>query len=333
MTLSEPQQPRLDVPEGLNRAIEFTRRMMFNPFDFGTWLNIGVMAFISNLAEGGGGFGGANFQFRSAGNDTFNSPEIRAQLLEAKAWVIAHQALIVLIVVGVIVLSAAIGLLLLWLSCRGKMMLLRAVARQDVRIGENWSAVARPAWSLFLFRVSYGLVYLVILALIVIPSLVVVWTQIERNQNHISHYVAVLFPALTLLGLLAVVGMLVSGLLNGLVTPLMYLFDLSCLDAWRRVLALSRGNVLRILLFLVIRVACAIGIGMASLLVGCFTCCIGLLPVVAQTVFAFYYVFERAFSYCTLESLGPEYRVFTPEPGETPPPPPPVVNGPYPGIS
>lgn len=327
MTILEPPQPRLNIPEGINRAIEYTRRFMFNPFDFGTWLNVGVMAFIASLASSGGGGlgGGANFQSRYSNTpDTFEVKSVQEGISNGKEWLAHNLPLVVMAGAAILVIAILLGLLLLWLSCRGKLMLIRAVAQRDVRIGENWIAVARPAWSLFLFRIVVSLVSLLILVAVLAMGAVMVLGQIQQGTNHVFQYFRIVMPVLALGGLLWLCVVVFEGVLDGLVTPLMYHFDLTCLDAWRRLGAIARGNGWRILLFVVIRVAYTMGVGLASAFVGCFTCCIGFFPVVRQTIFAFFYVFDRAFSLYVLESLGSEYQIILPDPRDAVPAPPPL---------
>ena len=67
-------------------------------------------------------------------------------------------------------------------------------------------------------------------------------------------------------------------------------------------------------LFLVIRFAYFIAFGIASVLIGCVTCCIGFLPVIHHTLFAPFYVFDRSYSLYVLESLGPDFRIIQPAP-------------------
>ena len=48
----------LSVIDPINPAFARTKRILFQPFDFGKWLRLGFCAFLMGLAEGGGGGGG-----------------------------------------------------------------------------------------------------------------------------------------------------------------------------------------------------------------------------------------------------------------------------------
>lgn len=84
-------------------------------------------------------------------------------------------------------------------------------------------------------------------------------------------------------------------------------FDLPCLQAWGVFMSLLSGNVLAIIGFLLLRFLYSALAGIVMMLVGCVTCCIGLLPVISQTVMSPYYVFDRSMSLYMLQDLGPEY--------------------------
>ena len=63
---------------------------------------------------------------------------------------------------------------------------------------------------------------------------------------------------------------------------------------------------------MVIRFLYLIPFAVAAALAGCFTCFIGFLPIVHHTLFAPFYVFDRAYSLFVIESLGPEFRIIQP---------------------
>jgi len=72
----------------------------------------------------------------------------------------------------------------------------------------------------------------------------------------------------------------------------------------------------------VLKMVFVIVTGITALLAGCFTCCLGFLPVIHHTLLQPLYYFERAWSLCLLRQAG--YDLFpAPPPGSLPLPPPP----------
>ncbi len=118
---------------------------------------------------------------------------------------------------------------------------------------------------------------------------------------------AALSPIIGFFFLTSLVISIVSVLQTCFVSPLMLRFDLPCLQAWGVFMSLLSGNVLAIIGFLLLRFLYSALAGIVMMLVGCVTCCIGLLPVISQTVMSPYYVFDRSMSLYMLQDLGPEY--------------------------
>ena len=299
---------RLDVTGALDRAIQHAKRVLFRPFDMGKWLSFGVIVFLEVLLQGGGGF---NFNLpsnRSSGSGADVGEIVRA----GHDWVVAHLAVILMIGIPLLVFAFAFGIVMLWLRSHGQVMLIRAVAENDARIGENWRETRAAAWSLFLFRLVLNLISFTCVVLALAIGVVLVLGIASRGGASAWHFVMGLLPLLGVGLTLALVLTLIQTLLRNFVSPLMVHLDLPCLAAWSKLREIARGNLLRIALFILIRFVYLIAFGIAALLVGCLTCCIGFLPVIHQALFAPFYVFDRAYSLYVLESAGPDLRIISP---------------------
>ena len=148
------------VIEPISPAIEHTKRVLFDPFDFGKWLRLGFCAFLMGLGEGGGGGSHGGQSGVRAGNADFDP---------AVEWVRENLPLVVAIVAGVIVLGLLFWLLLTWLSSRGHFMFLDGVVRNRGAVVEPWREYRREANSFFLFRVCLGLfIFAVVLMVLAI---------------------------------------------------------------------------------------------------------------------------------------------------------------------
>jgi hypothetical protein len=236
---------------------------------------------------------------------------------QAKDWIVGHLA--VLIPVGVLLLALFIclGILFIWLRSRGTMMLIRAVALDDPQIGVNWHESRETGFSLFLFRlVIGGLAFLAFILFFAAAALGVLNEAAQRTQE-IWPYIANLLPLIIVGICLGLAFWLVEILLRNFVAPLMYRSNLNCLSAWREFSTLCQGNVLKIVAFIALRFLYHIPFVILAFLAGCFTCCIGFLPVVHHTLFAPFYVFDRAYSLYVIESIGPEYQIIQYTPAES----------------
>jgi hypothetical protein len=78
-------------------------------------------------------------------------------------------------------------------------------------------------------------------------------------------------------------------------------------EGWKRFWAVGHNHLGGIVLFFFLRICVAVGAGIVGVIAGVFTCCLGFLPVLHQTLMAPYYVFERAWSLEVLASMSPDF--------------------------
>jgi len=290
----------MNVTASLSAAWTHMKRTLF-PFDFKKWLCLGVIIFVETLFQGGGG--------RGSGSGNGGPPNVADGVNQAKDWIIEHLAVLVPIGVFLLALFICLGILFIWLRSRGTMMLIRAVALDDPRIGVNWHESRETGFSLFLFRLVFGALAFLAFILFFAAAAVRVLSEASQGTQEVWPYIVNLLP-LVIVGIcLGLTFWLAETLLRNFVAPLMYRSNLNCLSAWREFSTLCQGNVLKVAAFLAIRFFYHIPFCILALLAGCFTCCIGWLPVIHHTLFAPFYVFDRSYSLCVIESVGPEYRI------------------------
>ncbi len=297
------------VTEPIERAMGYTRRTLFQPFLFNRWLSLGVIIFFESLVQGGGATG-----VRIPGSGSHGSGGAEESLSEAinqgVAWVTAH--LIVVVPVGALVMALILGFLVViaWIGSRGQIMFVRAVALEDASIGENWHGARETYGSLFHFRLFLMGAALVVSALALLFMGAVAIGLAAQGIDSIWPYMFAMLPALLVWVPFSIGVWIVGLLLRNFVAPLMWLRTQSCADAWREFGVIARANKLSVALVLLLRAAYFLGFAVVSLLIGCMTCCLGFLPVLHQTLFAPFYVFDRAYTLGVLESLGPDYAFF-----------------------
>ncbi|GMV92757.1 MAG: hypothetical protein AMXMBFR82_25350 [Candidatus Hydrogenedentota bacterium] len=306
---------RMRVMDAVQASIDRTRTMLFEPFDFERWLTFGVIAFLDIFLAGGGlSRSGARFSGQGQGGSQ-SSPNLDG----VAEWLGENAVLIVMIAVPLILIALAIHVGLMYVGCRGQVMFVRSVSMNGGKLGEHWSAVKQPAWSLFLFRLGLLAVWLVFVLVLILFFLVAVGLQGGFRSGEALLYTLIPFGLVVVAGW--VVLALIQVMLRAFVVPLMWARDLSCTEAWQVFVPLAKANAGSLAGFVLIKIAYSIGFSIATLFVGCLTCCIGLLPVVHHTLFAPFYVFDRAFPMEMLAMSGEdEGTLFAPVPYEAPPP-------------
>ncbi len=348
MSDSRTSPGRMAVMGSIEAAIGRSRDMLFRPFDAQKWLCLGIIIFIASLGScngGGGGSNGVGSGGGGAGNAggggevadglRFEPAELiltfESHFLGSlrSAWELLGHAsehlgnwiwFVYALCLAFLLAGLAFGLVLAYLGSRGQLMFVRAVAKDDAGIGSNWKAAGPHATSLFLFNIVFGLASGLVLLLVVAFGYAAIHGRAVAEVNDIWAYVAGLVPYILALLALAVLFSAIKVLVSDFVVAIMYSYDLSCIRAIGEFTHLMRGNILRLILFLCVKLLYSVVFGVTCTVIGCLTCCIGILPIIHQTLFAPYYVFDRAFSLYMLQSAWPEaFRIEE----VTPPPPPP----------
>lgn len=300
----------MDVTRGFDTATERTKRLLF-PFDLNVWFAVGVTV----LAESCAGPPSFNLQI-PGGNFGGGGSGVEAQ--NAIAELLGNPIVIALIIAGL-----GVGLVLAvvgqWLGSRGTMMFIRSVATLDTGLGDNWNAAEKPATSLFWFQLAMMAIGLVPLLF----GLGAVAISSQMFTNFDGPVMAVIVLAGLAFLVVALVLSVVGSFTRNIVAPLMWRFDLSAVDGWKLLQRIAaQGNTGQLALFLLLRVVIGFAMGIVTMIVGLVTCCIGLLPLVNQILFAPLHVWERSFGLAAVESLGPDFSMFTatapPEPPKDP---------------
>lgn len=301
----------------LRRAWARMKGILFNPFDLGKWLVIGFSAWLARLAGGGGG-GGTRFNLR---RDHAATLHVRQFLRGAWEHLRAHPHWLALIILGVAVV-AVIGLLLLWISSRGKFIFLDNVVHDRARIAEPWRRFAERGESLFLWR--FGFLLACVLALAVLGTVAVV----SAGGFSGFGFGSVRATTITVLAALAVVGWgiacaYVSLFLDSFIVPVMYKDGIGAVEAWRRLVPWIELHFGAFLLYGLFLLGLAVAIGVGVVVVGLMTCCVGLLlvvlPYVGTVILLPFLVTYRAFSLEFLAQLDAGFVIF---PEQTAPPSP-----------
>jgi len=241
--------------QALTPAIERTRRLLFSPFRWGTFLKLCAVAVFTE------GFGG-NFSFSNhtpaaphppAGSSPSLStaPDLSPFHL-SPGWI----ALIAAIVLA----SLVIGFLLFYLITRLRFSLFHCLAYQVRELRPGWNLYREQANRFFWFNVVVALGFLLLIALTVLPFVFgfIRMYQASRAGAHfdVPLFLSLFFPLLALLIVIALLAVSIDILLRDFMLPHFALEDASAGTAWTAVrtrIAAEKGSfflyaVLRILL-------------------------------------------------------------------------------------
>jgi hypothetical protein len=325
--LTPSSSPReISVTDVIEPAYERVKQMLFRPFNLSKWITIGFCAWLAGLGETGGGGGGFN-GFNGGGSNHHGNrgqglEEFRHFYQQAQDYFLLNIGWIVPLAAIVVLLSLALWLAVLWLSCRGKFMFLHCVALDKAEVEVPWKKFAGAANSLFWFRLWVGLAGMVLMLPMLVFSAVLVVKMLLRGEPNLP---AVLLTAgLAMAFLLFALGFgVIHKFLVDFVVPIMFLRGGSCLAAWGEFYALLSAHFWQFVVYLLFQIVVNMVLGMMILLAILVTCCIAgcvmllpfvgtvLLPFVGTVLLLPVLVFQRSYPLYYLAQFGPRYEVFS----------------------
>jgi hypothetical protein len=301
-------------------VINFTRafdsaweRMMvilFRPFDLNKWFVIGFSAFLAGLLSGGNGFNGS---FNRQGNFSMpNQQTLNQSMNSAISTLSALQTgFIALMACTVLVVGLALAALMNWLGARGQFLLLDNIVRNRGAIAEPWRRYARQANRVFVFHLICLGASLAVMLVLGVPAVLIGLPAITHHAWPRGLALAGLLGVGALYFIFCLLFFCLIFLFREWGVPLIFRRDLTLGQAVGQTWGIIRRWPGPTFLFLLVRVALALGLIAISLLVCCLTCCLAALPYLGTVVLLPVLVYIKCFSLDCLAQLGPSYDIWT----------------------
>jgi hypothetical protein len=312
---------RIQYITPLSRGITRTRMALFHPLDINKWFAIGLAAFLAGLADVGfPSIPGFNI---SRGSQ-FNLEQVLYFPQRTWEWLGNHPGWV--LAIGLVVfLFSIISLVIMWLSSRGKFMLLDNVVHNRSQVVAPWYEYRDEGNSFFLWNLSWGIVFFAISIVYVLLCFLGPQRIYEGSGGGHSLIVPAIIAGLGLT-VLSIIGVFIFILLRDFVIPIMYRDRISTGKAIQKFLPLLSSHIFYFIGYGIFLFCLALVIVIGVVIAGCATCCIGFLilfiPYINAVILLPISYALRSFSVEFIEQFGPEFRIF-PKPEDTIPPPPP----------
>jgi len=319
---------KIEILTPFNLALEWTKQVLFRPFDLEKWLVIGFAAFLSHLAGGSGtGFNFNPASFRNRGNWDFRttSHNLYSTSDHVSLW------LILFVTAAILVIMIAVVLVLLWIGCRGRFIFVDCVVRNRGAIKEPWRELGEVANSFFGFLLVTLLIF--VLMAFVAGSPFILWLALHHGDVSFG-------PAMVLgIGLwiaFVFIFALAWGLISQFMIVTMYRRRCGAVEAFRSTVSLMMSDPVPFILYILFLFVLTILVAMISCVATCVTCCIAAIPYVGTVILLPLYVFLTAYPLLFARQFGSDWDAWanltaptlavpptTPAPPVQPPPPPP----------
>ncbi|MGD0733042.1 MAG: hypothetical protein ABR956_17385 [Terracidiphilus sp.] len=234
----------LSAPDSVSLAVERTREFLFNPFAWGTYLKLGLVAIIT---EGvGGNLSSSSHGSSSSGNGhTMESPfHLQPELIAA--------------IVAAVLLAIVISIFVFYLITRLRFAYFHCLVYKTKEIGPGWRRYRAQALRFFWLNVVVGICFGAVLVLIAIPFAAGFWRVYRESQLNgqldWGLLVSLVLPLIPIFILLALAGILTDVILRDWMLPHYALGNASAGEAWSEVWARISAEKRQFLVYALLRV-------------------------------------------------------------------------------
>src|SRR4030095_15726075 len=167
---------------------------------------------------------------------------------------------------ALVIVCLAIGLVLIWLNCRGKFMFLHCVVLDKAEVSEPWRKFKRAGNRLFWFRCVLGLIgFVVVLPLLALAG-IMIFAMIAHHHARAGAVLGLIGVGIALIAVGILFG-LIGKFTTDVVVPIMFLRSRNCREGWVELLGLLSANVGHFVLYVLFQIVLGLAIGVMVLLV------------------------------------------------------------------
>jgi hypothetical protein len=248
--------------EALSGAIGKTKELLFDKFNVGFWLRLGLIAFLI-----GGGSSGS-FNFPGGGGD---SSKDGAQMPD----ILANLSTYITIIVAVIAVILIIVLIFSFINSVCQFMFIEVLATGEVELLRGFKRNLEKGFSLFLFNLGISILTIILLAATVGP-LAYYGIKNSETLSQISMWGMVAVGILIVL-IIAIIMSIVGFFIRDFAIVIAYQEGKGMIDACKRLWTILKTNVKQFIVYILIKVV-------LGLFAGVIMCVIGLIVLVISIV-------------------------------------------------
>ncbi len=234
----------ISAPDAVSLAIQRTKEFLFKPFNWGTYLKLGLVAIITE------GLGGNSNSSTRGGKPSGHGPHFPSPFHIAPEWIA--------IIVAAVLLAIVVSIVVFYLITRLRFAYFHCLIHNSKEIRPGWWIYRTQAARFFLLNLVVGLCFLLLLGLIAIPFAAGFWHVYQETQAGASLDVGLLLslvlPLIPIILLFVLAGVLSELILRDLMLPHIALDDATAGEAWSQVWARIMAEKRQFLVYALLRV-------------------------------------------------------------------------------
>jgi len=273
----------ISAADSVSPAIQRTREFLFRPFQWGTYLKLGLVAIITE------GIGSNSRSSEHGGHPAGNGPTGIPPFHLAPEWIAA-------IVAGALVVLV-VSMVLFYLVTRLRFAFFHCLIHNTKQIRPGWQLYGAQAMRFFWLNVVVGLCFLLLAGLALLPFAAGFWRVFQETQHgsqpDVWSVLTLVLPLIPIILLLLLAGVLADLILRDGMLPHFALDNATAGEAWAqvwaRIKAEKRQFAVYALLRVILPVIAMIGLFFLLLLPG-----LGLAAALASVEFGLHSIFADA---------------------------------------
>jgi hypothetical protein len=242
----------------ISSAFEHTKQQLTQPFRFGQWTRLAVLALATGELSSGGGCGNTWGRLGSLAKPNHSQNFVDpADLLRS-----INPALIGSLVLLAVVSGLILMLIWIYVSSISRFILFESVLRKHCdSFGVGWNRWHSRGMSFFWWQLGLAILGLVVMAVLLLPLLLPLLAAMRAHQQPGPGILLAFLPMLLIFGIFSLVMLCIAVLAKDFVVPLMALEGIGVLDGWRRLLDMVKAEKGSYAGYLGMKVVLAIGAG------------------------------------------------------------------------
>lgn len=239
----------ISAVDAVSPAIERTRDFLFRPFNWGTYLKLGLVAIIT---EGVGG----NFHSSTphSNHGGVHSGAHGSQI----HWPLHIPPEVIAVIGAAVLLAIVIAVFVVYLITRLRFAFFHCLVNNTKEIGPGWRLYSGQATRFFWLNIMVGICFMALLVLVALPFAAGFWRLFHESQQSghfdIGLMLALVLPLVPIVILLVVAGVLSDLILRDGMLPHVALDNATAGEAWRQVRARIRAEKRQFIVYAILRV-------------------------------------------------------------------------------
>ncbi len=231
--------------DSVSLAIQRTREFLFSPFNWGTYLKLGLVAIITEYS-----WSSLRSSSKGGSHSSGQGPLIHSPSQIPVLWIAASVAGVLLLIV--------VSLFVFYLITRLRFAFFHCLIHKTKEIRPGWHLYREPASRFFWLNVVVGFCFVALVGLLSLPFVAGFWRlfQETRHGGHpdIGMMLSLVLPLIPIILVLGLVGLVTDVVLRDLMMPHYALDNATAGEAWAEVWGSFKAEHRQFLAYILLRV-------------------------------------------------------------------------------